>query len=212
MPEFLARTPHEVLVGHGYNITLRNKQEVINDPDHLSFESKLIGIAIGLLLSENYAQQLILSTGPTIKGISESEHLRKFILRQFPHLIGFPITLEENSLDTSENAKESIKIIKNLGLEDAAIISLKDHAINAAKLYGHFGHPIPENGIIGAENVIYQRLLSTSKEDAEIFRKNFVIHQFLSGNKHKELARSFLLATFDKDGHKLNQITKITRG
>ena len=212
MSERLSKAPYDALVGHGYNITLRSKQEVINDSDHLSYESKIIGIAIGLLLSENFAEHLVLSTGPTIKGISESLHMKEFILRQFPHLSKFPIILEEESIDTAGNAEKSTKIVRGLGARDVAIISLRDHIINAAKLYHRNGLTIAESGIIGAENVIYERLLRKSKEDAEIFRRGFIAHQFLYGGKHKELARSVLLATIDKDGQKLNRITQITRG
>lgn len=123
---------------------------------HLSLEAKMRVQACGVLAENGKIQEAIFSGGQTLgeNYSSEAEAMEKYFRATFPDLKDFPIFLEKESYDTSENAKFTKDIMDRHEINTVFMITSGFHLKRAQKLFQEFGiNTYP----LGAEELVKQR-------------------------------------------------------
>lgn len=120
----------DALVVLGKNIGVGwTRKRIKKTKNFLSTRSELNITVAALLYKKGNFKKLILSGGRTSgKDVpSEAEAMKKFLSNEFPEIPTNSIILEENSLDTKQNASETEKNIKKYELKNVAVLTTSAH-------------------------------------------------------------------------------------
>lgn len=142
---------------------------------YLSPHSKLNVLAAGDLYAAGTTDRIIFSSGHTSgkNYPSEADAMKRFLLERFPEIPEEAIILEENSLDTWENAKEVKKVIKQNRFESVGLLTVEFHLERAAFLFASeriYAIPLSTDRVINdrkpkfAENYAKTRLVVRERE------------------------------------------------
>jgi len=103
----------------------------------LSIDSKLRVLAGGEIALKGKAQNLILSGGKTAgpNNSSEAEVMKSYLLKKFPELSDFPISIEDSSIDSIENAK---LVAELLGEDYEGTVLLVTNGFHMLRAAGNF--------------------------------------------------------------------------
>lgn len=121
---------YDALVVLGKNIGVGwTRKRIKKTKNFLSARSELNITTAALLYKKEFFKKLILSGGKTSgKDFpSEAEAMKRFLSNEFPEIPASSIILEENSLDTQQNAIETKKNIREQNLKNVAILTTSAH-------------------------------------------------------------------------------------
>lgn len=107
----------------------------------LTVDAKIRTLAAGMLAENGKIGELVISGG-RIAGLDKpsiAAGMKEYLLKKFPTLSGFPITLEEDSIDTSENAEYVAEILAQKEARNAVLITSFSHMRRAEKLFREYG-------------------------------------------------------------------------
>jgi uncharacterized SAM-binding protein YcdF (DUF218 family) len=176
-------------------------------PGGLSIESKMSALAAGEIWTRGGASLLILSGGRTggRRRPSEAEAMWALMLR-CSCLRGIPesaVVLEDRAIDTAGNAEEVGRILSELGVSEAAILTVGYHLPAARQLFESFG--VRVTAAIAAEEVLGGRSRHYGR-----FLSRWRVSRRVRVERGKELARRALLRV-DPKGRVLRVITSVVR-
>lgn len=131
-------------------------QRIRNTKGFLSPHSKINVIAAGDLYRAGLADKIIFSTGHTAGDDfpSEADAMERYLLEKYPEIPEEAIILEENSLDTWENAKEVKKILAEGSMQNVALLTVGFHLRRAKTLFESEGIQLAP---FSADKIINQR-------------------------------------------------------
>lgn len=200
----------DLLIVLGKNIGIGSSPEDIrNDPDHLSDDSRISALAAGMVYgSQPSGMDVLFSTGHTAGADipSEAAAMRAFTLSHYPDIPSGRLLTEEVSNDTRTNAIEVAKLLAAKPNYDRInLMSVSFHVVNAGKLFDRSGVRI--NRIIASDKV-----LSDRSEKDRVFVQDWFGSERVKKEIKKEKVRSVLLATVDRRGRLLHMVTKHSRG
>ncbi len=118
-----------------------SKNKIRRSKNFLSRKSEVNVIAAGLIMKNNISDNLIFSGGRTAGKDypSEAEAMKRFLLEKFPEISKDSLLLEEESMDTKQNAQFSKKIIETNGFSNIAFLTTSSHIPRSKKLFGKIG-------------------------------------------------------------------------
>lgn len=178
-------------------------EEGFEDNRELDIPSKIRVLAVGQLASEGRAKKIIFSGGKLFgKNISLAEGMESYFKRKFPDL-DVEISLEEESIDTTENAKLTGDILKEQGIDTALLITSTTHMQRAQKLFEEQGLEIAP---VKAEGEMARR----SEHHDEYVNRYLGSCKFLTEEAKEYLLRSIMI--FDKNGDFIKKVAKAQRG
>lgn len=182
-------------------------RSVENGQAKLTIDSRLRAIAAGIIASEGKASELIFSGGKTSgqEYPSEAEAMRDYLLVRFPELRDFPITLDEESIDTSQNAEFTSKVMKDKGLESALLITNEYHMLRSSRNF--------ERKKVDVEPLPAEEVIEGADPKYHLY-KNFVDKYLNSYDIKKKKAVEVVLRgimAIDPDGKLLTALAKKMR-
>lgn len=177
------------------------REEIREQPDFLSPLSRLNALAAGELYKMGIAQRIIFSSGHTAgKDIpSEAQAMKDFLKKRFPEIPDEAIILEEKSIDTSSNAQEVGKIIKERGFTNVGLLTIGPHAKNAWLLFQRHGVKIDWSDVFESEGELAKR----ARDDEEFLRALAKTKPYRK-MEQIERFRGLLLHTIDRKGKLLH--------
>jgi len=205
-----------IVLGHNIGVGWKGKRIRLN-PDHLSGHSKLSAIAAAIAYKDGLTGKLIFSSGHTAgkRFPSEAQAMKAFILKRYPEIPQSDILTEDRSIDTSGNAIESRKIVRQCNFINVGLMSTGDHLVNAAVLFQRLGLKIKEENRFASEEVIakHMKKISTPEKpkDPYGFLEGYRNSPQVVGDRKKERIRARLLRTIDRRGFFLRQIAKVAK-
>lgn len=171
---------------------------------NLNMEAKIRTLAAGEMFREKLADKIIFSGGKTAgrKWLSEAKAMQEYLKNKFPEIPDDSIIIEEESIDTPDNAEKILPILEKYKIQNAALMTSAAHLPRAQKIFETFGietHPFP------AENELKKRSLRHLR-----FVKNYLKSDRVKKmNLREKILRGIFW--FDKKGRSLRLITKKTR-
>lgn len=175
-----------------------------SDTPELTLDSKLRVLAAGLIASEGRANNLILSGGKTAgpDHPSEAETMRIYLLREYPNLSGFPIRLEEDSVDSVENAKFTSEILKDNKGEPILLITSDYHMLRASRDFQGQG--------LNIEKLPAEEIVSEHSSENEKFIRTYLKSQGIKKRRITELALRGIMK-LDPEGKLLTMLARKLR-
>ncbi len=141
---------------------------------HLSVESKMSAVAAGEMFRQGLVETVIFSGGKTAgqKFPSEAAAMAEYLKKKYPEIPERAIVLEEESIDTPENAEQVARMVQNnLELKTIALLTGNIHLPRAQALFKEFGvetHPFPaEDELKGISKEYEQFIEAYSKLSLE---------------------------------------------
>jgi len=188
-----------------YIVALASGMEISkNNVLDLTPQSKITAIASGVLYKEDIAQKIIFSGGHT-KGKdkkSEAELMFDLLKKKFPDIPDTDVVLEENSIDTAENAEEVKKILPQNS--NIILLSFSYHLKRARIIFHNFNLNINK---IYASDIVLSKQKTKYKNLLNEFTLKIKIQRIIW-----EIFCLFLVYTIDPKGQMLRLITRRTRG
>jgi len=172
-PITLKNFNYAVVLGGG--LTINSDSKVAE----LTLDSKLRVLAAGLIASEGRANNLILSGGKTAgpDQPSEAEIMKLYLLHEYPNLSNFPIRLEEESIDSIENARFTSEILKDNKEESILLITSDYHMLRASRDFQGQGlniEKLPAEGIVSEHSSENEKFIRTYLKSQGIKKKQVV--------------------------------------
>ena len=171
----------------------------------LSQESRLSALAAGEMYAAGMVNKIVFSTGKTAGANwpSEAKAMADYMRARFKDIPEEAVVLEEVSLDTVQNAEEVLKILDQLHITKAALLTVGFHVPRAAQIFKNFG--LPMSHAFAAEDFVTERSVHHQK-----FVDQFVHSSGVKLEKLKELLLRGLLV-IDTKGAIPSMITKKIR-
>lgn len=173
-----------VVQGGGWRERFDSEAEEGKTP-HLSLEAKMRVMACGILASNDKIKQAIFSGGHTLgeKLPSEAEVMKKYFQTTFPELKDFPILLEDDSYDTSENAIFTKDILNSHDINTAFTITSDFHIKRAQKLFSEFGiktYPLSAEGLVKQRSLHHKEFIEKYLGSKRHLKKELLEYLFRS--------------------------------
>lgn len=118
-----------------------SKNKIRKSKNFLSRKSEVNVFAAGLIVKNNISDKLIFCGGKTAGKDypSEAEAMKRFLLEKFPEISEDSLLLEEESMDTKQNAEFSKKIIEANEFSNIAFLTTSSHIPRSKKLFKKAG-------------------------------------------------------------------------
>lgn len=198
-----------LLVVLGKNIGVGSSPEDIRqDPDHLSDESRMTVQAAGILYGASAGNMDLLFSGGHTAGETvptEAEAMQSYFRLQYPEVPETSLSTEDESIDTRTNAIEVAKILAvGPNYDRIDLLSVFYHVSNAATLFRRLDVPIDRT--YASDEIVGER----SGED-RAFVHDWYGSERIAKEIQKERVRSVLLNTIDRRGRLLHAVTQRSR-
>jgi len=156
----------------------------------LSRESRMRVLAAGEMFKAGIIGNIILTGGKTAGGNnpSEAEAMKLYLQSKYPQILDEHITLEDSSLETSENMGNMKEILENKEFDEAIILTSETHLKRAEQL-------AQENHLnIIAGATAEDQIISRSPRHYERFVENYTASSGYKISQIKEfILRSLLI-------------------
>jgi uncharacterized SAM-binding protein YcdF (DUF218 family) len=164
-------------------------------PGSLNLESKIRALAAGELASEGDVKKLIFTGGVIQKGSPTiASAMREYMLAKYPDLADFPIELEEQSIDTIEDAENVAAMLREQGSESAVVLTSESHLPRSLEAFGRNG--IAVDGLVAellaSERSPHHLELMDKYRKSLRSRKDIAVETILRGISRTELGRKLL--------------------
>lgn len=168
----------------------------------LTVESKMTALAAIVLYKNKVGEKIIFSGGFTEEKGSEAGKMLEFVKSELEDIPLSDIILDENSIDTADNAVEVKKILPSES--KFIIVSFGYHLKRAKRIFRNFG--LKAHGSFASEDV----LKNHSPNHSYIFEKYNWKRKLVK--IQREIFCLFLVYTIDPKGKILRVITSKSRG
>ncbi|KKU52748.1 MAG: hypothetical protein UX74_C0009G0026 [Parcubacteria group bacterium GW2011_GWA2_47_10b] len=176
---------------------------------HLSQDGKMRVLAAVEMYKAGLVDKIIF-TGGKASGEqypSDAESMRRYFLKKYPDIPEDKIILEEESLNTQENAEGVGAILEKYGIQNAALLTNSYHLDRAKKIFENQG--IEVSGF-PAEEWLSKRRSKMGINHYEKFVEQFMESKHIKWESMKEKILSGLL-TIDRKGKIPRAITRAVR-
>lgn len=134
--EIPTELPAVVVLGSGFQA-----ETPPGGPDRLDQWARMRVLAAGMMFTEGLVGPIILTGGRLFKKDSPSvaQSMKDYLLLKFPQIPEDSIILEEESVDTSENAENVTQILRERKIPSAIVLTDEPHLPRAKKLFENYG-------------------------------------------------------------------------
>lgn len=200
--------PMDALVVLGKNISEGigdSPEDIRASRSKLSLESEINAIAAGMLYSTGACRKIIFSTGHTAgpEVPSEARAMKDYMLRHFPDISEEAVILEEESINTKQNAQEVSKIVGKHQFEHVGLLTVGYHLPRSFNEFQRAGVEVEQK--FAAEDVLQLR----SRRHQELIDRWHQSELVRKETNKERIAR--LLLKIDPSGRLIDAITSRTR-
>ncbi len=182
-----------------------NKQKLGTWEPVLNIESKMSALAAAEMVKAGLADKIIISAGATAgpEQPSEAGAMLEFMVKNCPEIVGKTVILENESIDTAENAENVLPILEKYNLHNVALMAMGSHLPRTKKLFEAYG--------ISAKAFPSEEFLVKRSPHYERFVQKYLHSpRMLSRLTREAILRSLLVV--DTKGKMLQKLTKTIRG